>query len=106
MEQLLYGRSDKGIGVCVLWTRKELVATKVSNENYTVIGQLYSCHQVINSLILNCLANKSLRYLVLTGVDLSGSGKTLANLFAEGVSEINRMIPGDDNFVLDKGIPF
>ena len=106
MEQLAYGTSNKGIGICVLWTRKELVATRVSSENYAVIGQLYSRHQGINSLVLNCLANKSLRYLVLTGVDLSGSGETLASLFTRGVSETNRMIPGNDNFVLDEGIPF
>lgn len=101
----MYGKSDKGIGICVLWTRKELVANRVSSENYTVMGQLYSRYQGINSLLLNCLANKSLRYLVLTGVDLSGSGATLAKLFASGVSESNRMIPGEENFVLDAGIP-
>ncbi len=105
MEQLLYGESDKGIGIACLWTRKELIATRVKESNYTVIGQLYSCHQGINSLIVNCLANKTLRYLIVTGLDLSGSGETLAKLFQNGVNE-NRRVNGDDNFILDPNIPF
>ncbi len=105
MEQLLYGKSDKGIGIVALWTRKELVANRISENNYSVIGQLYSCHQGVNALILNCLANKALRYLVVTGLDLSGSGETLAKLFQKGVASETRMINGDDNFILDLNIP-
>lgn len=103
-EQLLYGKSTKGIGVVTLWSMKEVVCKRVSEDNFTVMGQLYSKHQGINALIVNCLANKSLRYLVLIGLDLSGSGETLSKLFKLGVGE-NRSIQGDENFVLDDGIP-
>jgi len=103
MEQLIYGSSEKGIGIVVLWTRKEIASKKISQQNYTVMGQLYSKHQGINALIVNCLANKNIRYLIITGLDLSGSGETLIKLFARGVNE-KRMLNGEDNFVLDENI--
>ncbi len=102
-EQLIYGNSAKGIGIVALWTRKEILANRISVDNFTVIGQLYSKHQGINALIVNCLANKHLRYLVVTGLDLSGSGETLVKLFLRGVE--NGKIPGEESFVLDNNIP-
>lgn len=104
MEQLIYGKSEKGVGIVVLWTRKELVSQKIAAENYTVMGQLYSKHQGINALIVNCLANKNIRYLIVTGLDLSGSGETLKRLFTGGING-NRMVEGEENFVLDENIP-
>ena len=103
-DQLLYGASSKGIGLVTLWSRKEYVTKTVSQESYSVCGQLYSRSQGVNALIVNLLANKSMRYLIVTGLDLTGSGDVLCTLFEHGVNE-KREIDGVDGFSLDGNIP-
>ena len=103
-DQLLYGSCTKGVGLVVLWSRKEFVVKSVSSESYTVCGQLYSRCQGVNALIVNLLANKSIRYLIVTGLDLTGSGDVLCKLFELGINE-KREINGIDGFTLDVNVP-
>lgn len=103
-DQLLYGSCTKGVGLVVLWSRKEYVTKNLPLDSYTVCGQLYSRHQGVNALIVNCLANKSIRYLIVTGLDLTSSGEVLSKLFELGVNE-KREVNGMEGFTLDENIP-
>jgi thymidylate synthase len=84
---LLLGDPASPVGVVTLWTLKEKVAARLDPADYAAIGQLYSPTQGLDYLVRNLLANPSIRYLVLTGQDLSGSGAALRAFFELGVRE-------------------
>lgn len=53
---------------------------------YSVIGNLYTTYG-LNYLIRNVLANPRIRYIILLGPDLTGSGEALIKLIQHGVEE-------------------
>ena len=82
---LILGNPDSPTGIVSCWTLKRKVAERLAPTDYAAIGQLYSPTQGIDYLVRNLLANPSIRYLVLTGQDLSGSGAALRAFFERGV---------------------
>ena len=83
---------DSGIGILTLWTKKERVIEKISEKDYSFIGQLYSKEYGLQILVRNLLANPYLRDLVVVGIDLNGSSEGLVRLFEEGINEENIII--------------
>jgi len=91
---LLKGNLDSCIGVCSLWTQREIVEKIINDRSrYAVIGNLYSA-QGINAIIRNIMANPRIRYLVLWGSELSLSGHSLLQLIKQGVDGQRRIING------------
>lgn len=87
-ELLLAGNPLSQVGIITLFTQKELVVRHLDKEDYALVGQLYNPSQGISILLRNCLANKNIRYLIICGQDLSGSGEALLKLSREGVEEL------------------
>jgi thymidylate synthase len=85
---LILGNPKSQVAVCSLWTKKELVAKRLNLEKISVIGNLYSPKKGISFLIRNILANPRIRYLVVCGLDNSGSGQVLVDLFKNGFEKI------------------
>lgn len=98
---VIVGDMNSAIGVCTLWSNKEKIASHL-DDKFFVCGNLYSADG-INYIIRNIFAHPQIRYLVLCGFDLSGTGDKLAALFSDGVDSEHR-IKGT-NFRLDKNIP-
>jgi len=78
------GSAGSTVAVTTLWAKKEKVADGLPRDLYAVIGQLYSPTRGLDPLVRNLLANPSIRHLVSTGSDLSGSGRALEDLFKCG----------------------
>ncbi len=81
---LILGNPESRVAVCTLWTKKELVAENLDLDKISVIGNLYSPKKGISFLIRNVLANPRIRYLVIYGLDNSGSGQAMADFFNNG----------------------
>lgn len=92
-DSLTLGRTDSPVAICCLWLRQDGLARRLGDTPYAVLGNLYSRHG-INYLLRNLLARPSLRYLLLYGVDLTGSGQALRQLFERGLDSHHR-IRGD-----------
>jgi hypothetical protein len=87
-------------GILCLWTKKERIIEKINPELYSFIGQLYSKDYGVMILIRNLLAKNDLRNLVMTGIDLNGSGKVIVSLFNEGIDD-NCKIIGTETYLDD-----
>lgn len=85
--------------ILCLWTKKERIMDKLSEENYAFIGQLYSKDYGLQILFRNLLACPQIRNLIIVGVDLNGSGNGLVNFFEKGIDEENKII--DTDVILD-----
>ncbi|HLC88902.1 MAG TPA: hypothetical protein VJG49_02605, partial [Candidatus Nanoarchaeia archaeon] len=96
---LLTGNPLSQVGILTLFTQKELISQHLHQDNYALIGQLYNPSQGISILLRNCLANKNLRYLIICGQDLSGSGEALLRLSRDGVEELWENDPVQGNHV-------
>lgn len=83
--QLIAGNPDSPVAIITLWTPKEKVAERLDTASYAAIGQLYSAARGLNYFVRNLLANPTIRYVVVTGNDRSGSGRVLQDFFAHGV---------------------
>ena len=83
--QLILGNPESSIGIVTLWTDRRRVAERLDKELYAAIGQLYSSTRGLDFLVRNLLANPQIRHLVVTGLDLSGSGQVLRDFFQNGV---------------------
>lgn len=94
---------ESNIGIVTLWTKKERVMEKLT-ERYALIGQLYSRDEGVSALVRNCLANKRIRHLIVTGSDLYRSGEALIKLFENGI-DVEHNIIGVENASVDKEIP-
>ncbi|MFH1630737.1 MAG: thymidylate synthase [Candidatus Aenigmatarchaeota archaeon] len=102
-DQILVKDITSNIGIITLWTKKENVLKELK-ENYCAVGQLYSREEGISAIVRNCLANKNIRHLIITGHDLNKSGEALLSLFEKGVDDTNNII-GMKGAMLDKEIP-
>lgn len=85
-ENITLGNLESNVGVVTLWTPRKLIASKIDPSLFAAAGQLYF-DGGINFLLRNCLANKKIRYLILTGQDLAKSAEGLLSLKERGVDE-------------------
>jgi thymidylate synthase len=81
------------IGICTLWTEREVVEKMVKDLPYNVIGNLYSA-QGINAMIRNVFANPNIRTIVIWGSEMSLSGHSLLMFMKNGVDENRKVIKG------------
>jgi len=81
---LILGNPKSQVGICTLWTKKELVAGQLDISKIAVIGNLYSPRKGISFLLRNLLANTNLRHLIILGLDNSKSGQVLLDFFKNG----------------------
>ncbi len=98
------GNLDSNVVVLTLWTPRKLVEDHLPKRSYCVLSQLYSKDAGLNALVRGCLSNTAIRYIVITGQDLSESGQALVNLKEKGVDAENNIV-GIENAVIDKEIP-
>lgn len=97
------GNRDASVGIVTLWTKKEFILNHLHLDQYAIVGQLYSKDEGVNGIIRNLLANKVIRHVILTGIDLNGSGKVLLAFFQNGV-DANFSIIGFPDVFVDKEI--
>ncbi|MCK4525638.1 MAG: hypothetical protein KAU07_04325, partial [Candidatus Andersenbacteria bacterium] len=102
-ENLIFGNPDSEITIATLWTPTKKITDKLSPDSFCVAGQLYS-KEGINFIIRNILAKPSIRYLIVCGTELSGSGKVLVDFFEKGVDD-DQMVVGNDFAKIHKEIP-
>lgn len=81
------------LGVCCLWTQRDVVQSLLKNVDYCVIGNLYSA-QGINAMIRNIMANPNIRTIVIWGSEMSLSGHSLLQFMSKGVDKKRRVIGG------------
>lgn len=103
-DQVVVGNPSSSIAVVTLWTKKEVVLEHLSPGVYAIVGQLYSRDEGVNGILRNLLANKNIRHIILTGVDLNSSGNVLSAFFQNGVTE-EYFIIGAQDICIDKEIP-
>ena len=101
-DDLVFGNPNSCVAICTLWAKKDFIISKIPKEKYCVCGNLYT-QSGINYLIKNILANPKIRYVILCGSDLSGSGEALLNLIGRGIDENGKII-GSQSYI-DKNIP-
>lgn len=87
------GTPQSNVGVCTLWTHRKVIARKLKPTDYAVVGNLYGTGG-ISPLIRNIYANPNIRYIVLCGNDLSGSGDALVEFMNDGVTDSYRTRSG------------
>ena len=108
-EALIVKNKDSNIGITTLWMPKESVADGLGDTDFCVCGQLYT-KRGLNPMFRNILANPTIRYIILCGVDRQGSGDAILKFFAAGFEELlgesgerkGYKIVGDDEALLDK----
>lgn len=100
---LILGNSKSEVAIVTLWTPAKKIAEKMNKNLFCVIGQLYS-KDGVNYIIRNILANPSIRFLIVCGQDLSGSGKVLIDFFQKGVDD-DYNIKDNDFALIHKEIP-
>ena len=104
-ERLWLGNPSSDVGIVTCWTPKEVVAQKIPNANFCLMGQLYS-KRGINFLLRNILARPCIRHLYVVGLDKTGSGEALLALSKNGVEVVNgrTQIVGVENGYIDSQI--
>lgn len=102
--QLKVGNLESEVAIATLWTKKDTVANQIDEKKYAIVGQLYSKDEGLNAFVRNCLANKRIRHIMITGKDLTRSGEALVKLFENGIDDEHKVI-GMDYAFIDKEIP-
>ena len=102
-ENLVLGNPDSETVITTLWTPTKKITDELDPDSFCVAGQLYS-KEGINFIIRNILAKPSIRYLIICGTELSGSGKVLVDFFEKGINEEHEVI-GNDFAKIHKEIP-
>ncbi len=102
-DELKLGNPDSSVGICTLWTRKEIIHSKVPENKYAVCGNLYTV-QGINPMLKNILAKPTIRYIALCGADLMKSGQALLNFVSSGCDS-GRKIIGSSGYI-DSNVDF
>jgi len=92
--EVTLGNPHSPVGLVTLWTPQERILAGVPRELYAACGNLYSLWG-IRLLLDNVLAHPTLRYLVVCGVDYTGTGRALVALAAEGLPPTGTL-PGTD----------
>ncbi|MFH0890253.1 MAG: hypothetical protein V1836_03905, partial [Candidatus Aenigmatarchaeota archaeon] len=96
-ENLLIGNSNSAIGLCTLWTSKDVIAKSVPSDSYAVCGNLYTV-QGINPMLKNILANPAIRVIIICGADLMKSGDAILNFINSGI-DVSRKIVGSYGYI-------
>ena len=91
-DMIEFGNLGSNVAITTLWTKKEQIVEAMDMSKIAIVGQLYSKTQGINAVIRNLLMNKNIRYLFVTGEDISGSGQALIDLFQKGIDEDRRIM--------------
>jgi len=91
------------VGICTLWTKKEIIHNALPDDSYAVCGSLYTV-QGINPMIKNILAKPDIRRVIVCGADLMKSGEALINFSKNGVEGQERKIIGSPGYV-DSNVP-
>ena len=73
------------VGICTLWTEREVVEKILRDLPYNLIGNLYSA-QGINAIIRNVFANPNIRTIVIWGSEMSLSGHSLLSFMKNGIN--------------------
>jgi thymidylate synthase len=100
-ELLRVGNFDSSIAICTLWTQKDVICKSLPRDKYSVCANLYT-PQGINFLIKNVLANPKIRYIIMCGKEMNGSGKALLDLMNKGVDKNNKIV--DSEAYIDSNI--
>jgi thymidylate synthase len=100
-DKILIGNEKSPLAICTLWSRKEDFLA-LSKDEYSIIGNLYT-NDGITYLIKNILANPRIKYIVVCGLDLSGTGESLINFFKYGIDENYKVI--NSEAFIDDSIP-
>ncbi len=103
-DRLLFGNPASPVGILTLWTKKERIADSLQKDDYCILGNLYSRSEGISTIIRNCLRHKTVRYIIVCGVDLNNSGAALISLSSNGVDKKHRIVGFEDS-IIDKNIP-
>jgi thymidylate synthase len=88
-EVLELGNPLSNIAICSLWTHRRAVSRWFQKSEYCVIGNLYSMSG-ISPIIRNVYANPYIRYIVIWGNDLSGTGDALVEFMRDGINSDHR----------------
>ncbi len=94
------------VGLVTLWRRLDTIVPRLTEAQRNVlcaVGNLYS-KDGINLLLRNVLAKPTIRRILLTGPDLSGSGDALVALQRAGIGE-DGCIVGVEGARIDAEIP-
>lgn len=86
--QVIVADPDSPVAILTCWTPREKVAQKLGYKGFCAIGNLYNAADGIDFVIRNLLANKSIRTLIITGADNSGSGQAMMDFFRNGYWEV------------------
>lgn len=81
------------LGICTLWTERDVVKKLVGDTPHNVIGNLYSA-QGINAMMRNVFANPNIRTIVVWGSEMSLSGHSLLMFKVHGVDEERKIVKG------------
>lgn len=101
-DTLVVGNRESEIGIATLWTPRQLFADTLDPSDYCILGQLYS-KEGINYMIRNILANPQIKYVIVCGAELSGSGQNLISFFEKGITDDYQVI-GEQNAPIHKEI--
>ena len=86
-DSLIPGSLESGIGIATRWSVADVTVKDIPREHFAVAGQLYS-KEGINYIIRNVLLNPTVRHLIVTGKERSGSGETLIDFWKNGTKDI------------------
>lgn len=81
------------LGICSLWTERNVVQTLLKDVEYCVIGNLYSA-QGINAMIRNVMANPHIRTIAIWGSEMSLSGHSLLMMMKKGLDDKRKIVGG------------
>lgn len=90
------------MGICSLWTTRDVVQKLIDDMDYCVIGNLYSA-QGINAMIRNVMANPNIRTIVIWGSEMSLSGHSLLKFMEKGIDGNRKIVEGRGE--IEKEIP-
>lgn len=94
-DTLRVGNLESEIGIATLWTPRQFFIDTLAPGDYCLIGQLYS-KEGINYIIRNILAYPKIRYLIVCGAELSGSGATIKSFFENGITDEYQVAGGEN----------
>jgi len=100
-DELKLGNPESSVGICTLWTKKEILHSKIPENKYAVCGNLYTI-QGINPMLKNILAKPSIRHIILCGADLMRSGDALISFVNSGIDSSRKII--DSSGYIDSNV--
>ncbi len=92
-EILHVNNPEHHLGICTLWTERDVVDKLLTGVEYNVIGNLYSA-QGINAMMRNIFANPNVRTIAIWGSEMSLSGHSLLMLKKNGVDQNRKIVGG------------